>query len=155
MKRPMDPRKHGLKEPQKMIVEDRRIRLEKKTPFLSDYNDYRCSLLSVLELWEEHKAYALRSKKSIIEGPYVDFCRSELSLTFKTEMRNQLYAEERAGYDAQVKEYEAKVEAYEAFLKRKELGIQEKIDDSILRLEHKLANLRAIKNEEPVPFPDD
>jgi hypothetical protein len=78
-----------------------------------------------------------------------------MSLVFKTTMRNLAYSREKAEYDAQVKEYEDKCLAYEDSLKRKEAGIKEKIDVQILRLEHKLANLKAVRNEEPVPFPDD
>jgi hypothetical protein len=156
MKRPMDPRKHGLKEPSQTIIEDHKIRV----PHGSDNRGYydntaRCSLDTAVELWAEHKTNTFRSKKSIVDGPFLDSTRGEMSLVFKTTMRNLAYSREKAEYDAQVKEYEDKCLAYEDSLKRKEAGIKEKIDVQILRLEHKLANLKAVRNEEPVPFPDD
>lgn len=156
MKRPMDPRKHGLKEPSQSIVEEHKIRVPHGTDNRGYYDNIaRCCLLSAMELWAEHKTNAFRAKKSIIEGPFLDSSRGEISLVFKTSMRNMAYAREAAEYDAQIKTYDDKVLEYEESLKRKEAGVKEKIDVQILRLEHKLANLKAVREDEPVPFPDE
>lgn len=156
MKRPMDPRKHGLKTPQKTIVEEHKFRINHSTTPGSYYdNTARCSLIHALELFESKRVEASYDGKTIIEGPFVESSHSEMSLTFKTERKNPLYIAEKTGYEAQIKEYEAKVQAYEDWLKRKEAGIKEKIDIQILRLEHKLANLKAARDEEPIPYPDE
>lgn len=156
MKRPMDPRKHGLKEPQKTIIEDHKYRVAHSTTPGSYYdNTARCSLNQALELFESKRVEMAYDGKAIIEGPFIESHHSEMSLTFKTERKNPLYIAEKTGYEAQIKDYEEKVKAYEAFLKRKEDGIKEKLDVQILRLEHKLANLKAVRDEEPVPFPDE
>lgn len=156
MKRPMDPRKHGLKTPTKTIVEEHKFRIAHSTTPGSYYDNIaRCSLNQALELYESKRVEASYDGKTIIEGPFIDSQRTEMSLTFKTERKNPLYIAEKTGYDAQLKEYEEKVKAYEDWLKRKEAGIKEKMDVQILRMEHKLANLKAVRDEEPIPFPDD
>lgn len=157
MKKPQDPRKHGLKEPEPKLIEEHRIKLGKKSDsYSSQYaTEARCSLSEAMECWEREKVKASYDNKTVFEGPFIETKYSDCFLSFRTSRPNPHYQYELVAYNAEVKAYEEKVAAYDAWIDNKKKGIREDIDKHILRLEHKIANLKASRDNEPIPFPED
>lgn len=156
MKKPQDPRKHGLLEPRLIHIEEHFVSIPHGT--ISRYyydNISACSLNTALELWEQKRVELAYDNKTVIEGPHITSKGGEMSLTYKTERPNPNYYMEMKTYSSLVKEYDEKLAAYNTFIENKKKGIAEDIDKHILRLEHKIANLKASKDNLPIPFPDD
>ncbi len=155
MKKPQDPRKHGLNEPHSEIIEEHKIKIKKSDSYSIQYGDSaKCSLTEALELWEKEKK-KLSFDTRVIDGPNIESKYTEQFLSFKTAYPNPIYSYQVKAYQLEIQEYEAKLTAYNAFIENKKKGIAEDIDKHILRLEHKIANLKASRDNQPIPFPDD
>lgn len=154
MKRPQDPRKHGLKEPLKIIDENHSILIPHSAPSSGYYsNQARCSLDTAMERWRKAKLEI--EGRDLVEGPFIDSKGSQMSLVFTTRYNNPNYTFEKEIYDAEVKAYEEKVLAYEAFLKRKEQKIKDNLNDKIANLERRLVNMKAYRDGLPIPYPEE
>jgi hypothetical protein len=151
MRRPQDPRHHGLKEPQKVIQITQRLALADLSKSSSEL-----SLRSVINAWsktlKDHESQGHR----IAEGPYFSsstFYGSALSLTYTYEWDNVQYAEEKLAYDAAVSDYESQLERFK-LAEEKKKGAPPDVDDQIARAEKRLANLKAVKLGVPIPYPE-
>ncbi len=154
MRRPVDPRHHGLHEPRKLLTKEYKVHLN-KFQFEAGKTENKYLLGNIADQWEEIKISASYDGKTVMSGPFLDLDYYSLNLTYTLMWDNLEYVEHLELYNTSVKEYEDKVIAYDAWLKRKEEGFKEKLDVQIMRLEHKLANLKANRNGEVIPFPED
>lgn len=155
MKKPQDPRKHGLKEPSKEILETHKIRLNDTGSTSYQYsNSAKCSLNIALETWENEKK-KISNISRLSEGPFIVSEYSVQHLVYTIATPNPHYQYELAAYNAEVNAFKEKVEAYEVWIENRKKGVEEEIDKHIVRLEHKIANLKAKKVNEPIPFPDE
>jgi hypothetical protein len=152
MRKPQDPRHHGLKEPKKLIQKTDRITLAD----LDEERTQKVPLLSVINAW----AKLLRDHESqghrIAEGPYFSssaFYGSTLSLAYTYEWDNLNYTFEKAEYDLAVYTYEAELATFKA--KEAEIKINPpNLERKIERAKQRLANLEATKAGEPIPYPE-
>ncbi len=154
MRRPVDPRHHGLHHPKKLLSKEYNVVLN-KFQSESGKTENKYLLGNIADQWEEIKINASYDGKTVMSGPFLDQDYYSLRLTYTLMWDNLEYAEQLELYNTSVKEYENKVIEYDAKLKRKEEGFKEKLDVQIIRLEHKLANLKANRNGEVIPFPED
>jgi hypothetical protein len=148
MRKPQDPRHHGLKEPKKVISVDGNIYL----PSLEEGS--KVSLKSVINAW----AKAVRDHESqghrITEGPYFNsgsYYGRSINLLYTYEWDNLNYSVEKVEYDLAVSTYEeemAKFKAKEEELKTNPPDLDKKIE----RAKQRLANLEAAKRGEPLPY---
>jgi len=156
MKKPQDPRKHGLQEPLKDIVEEHKIKITNRDSTSYQYStSAKCSLKDAQDLWDREKVKKSYDGKTIVEGPFIVSEYRVQHLVFKTSMPNPHYQYQLAAYNAEVNAYKEKLDAYETWIENKKKGIKEDMDKNILRLEHKLANLKAARDNQPIPYPDE
>jgi hypothetical protein len=57
-------------------------------------------------------------------------------------------------YSAALNEYEEECRKFALYEEAQKNKVEMKIDEKIERTEQRLANLKAIKNKEPLPFPE-
>ena len=154
MKKPQDPRKHGLVEPKKDLLETRKIKLSERDSINYQYGtSSKISLDIVLDAWEKEKSKLTENMK-VVEGPFVASEYTVQHLMYTVSTPNPRYEYELAVYNAEVSAYKEKLEAFETFVENRKKGIEEEYDKHIFRLEQKIANLKARKANEPIPFPE-
>jgi hypothetical protein len=150
MKRPLDPRHHGLKEPQKVLC-------RKDTHHFDEGEVYPELIFAVWDrINKDHASQGHRVlKQAKIAG---DYYGRRLTLTYEYEWDNHLYEEELVAYKTAIAEYETAFAAWKAYEENRkaklESGIPKNIDALIERTEHRLANLKAVKAGQPIPFPE-
>jgi len=155
MKRPLDPRHHN-KEPKRVHTKEARITLADLDRDLT----HKVPLTAVIGAWNK----ALKDHESqghrIVDGPNFQsssFYGSALSLTYTYEWDNLNFVKEITEWNAAITEYEQKFQAWKQFEEdRKRVLIMgtKNIDALIERAEHRLANLKAKKAGEPLPYPE-
>lgn len=155
MKRPLDPRHHG-KEPKRVITKEGKLYL---ADLFTDHT-HQIPLSSIIAAWnktvKDHESQGHR----ISDGP--NFTTGGLygnsaSLTYTYEWNNLNYVSEITAWNAAITEYQQKLEAWKQFEEdRKRVLIMgtKNIDALIERAEHRLANLKAKKAGEPLPYPE-
>lgn len=150
MRKPQDPRNHGLKEPKKVISVSTAI-------YLADMDVAgKVTLQSVIGAWnkavKDHESQGHR----ITEGPYFDggsYYGRSIHLSYTYEWDNLNYSVEKAEYDLAVASYEAEL----AKFKEQEERIKTtppNLDQKIERAKQRLANLEAAKAGQPIPYPE-
>lgn len=156
MRRPLDPSHHS-KKPEPVHSREARITLAD----LDNELTHEVSLETVIGAWNK----ALKDHQSqghrIVKGPVFassTFYGSALSLTYEYEWDNLNYSVEKASWDAALAQYQIDLAAWKQFEqeRKEELDahrIPKTIDDQIRRAEHRLANLKAVKAGETLPFP--
>jgi len=150
MRKPQDPRHHGLKEPKKVISVDANIYL----PGLEEGG--KVSLQSVIGAWnkavKDHESQGHR----ITEGPYFNsgsYYGRSINLLYTYEWDNVNYLAEKAEYDEAIATYESEMAKFKA--KEEEIKINPpNLDQKIERAKQRLANLEAAKRGEPLPHPE-
>ena len=155
MKKPIHPASQG-KKPEPTYSKNGRLHLAD----LDDPSTRQVRLETVIAAWNK----ALREHESqghrITEGPAFDssvYYGSSLALTYTYEWDNINYSVEKAAWDAALAAYETDKAAWEAFEAERKKGFAaapKNIDLQIERCEHRLANLKAHKAGEPLPFPE-
>lgn len=149
MRKPQDPRHHGLKEPKKVHSVSTAI-------YLADLDeDGKVSLQSVIGAWakavKDHESQGHR----IPASPYFDsgsYYGRSISLHYTYEWDNLNYTVEKAEYDAAISSYETALAAFKA--KEQENKIKPpNLDEKIERAKQRLANLEAAKAGQPLPYP--
>lgn len=147
MQRPKDPSKHGLVKPEKTISKLESILI----PFGSDlrFSSYRAvSLKEVNTLWDKIVKEQFSDKDiKIVHGPFI----VGYHLEFVWEQTNENYDVEMSCYSVAMNEYAEELRQYELKLKAKN---QQDIDEKIVHAEQRLANLKAAKNNQPLPYPE-
>lgn len=149
MRKPIDPRKHGLKEPEKCITKHEVLSL----PTLSDaprYAERRYPLEATVNMWLKALKDHNNQGHAIVESPYIE--NSFLRYSYQYENLN--YDVEMSCYSAALNEYAEECRKFAAYEEGKKNRVDMKIDEKIERTERRLANLKAIKSNEPLPFPE-
>lgn len=148
MRKPIDPRKHGLKEPEKFITKHEVLSL----PTLNDTGRFESKypLQSAINMWlkalkDHHNQY-----HTIVESPYLD---GSGFLRYSYQYENLHYNEEMACYSAALNEYAEECRKFALEEEQKKVKKALAIDDQIIRAEQRLANLKAVKAGQPIPFP--
>lgn len=154
MRKPLDP--SSRKKPEKVHTKEARLHLAD----LDDDLEHKVSLQTVIVAW--HKATKDHDGQGhrIIEGPIFDsssFYGSSVALSYKYEWDNLTYDAEKAVWDANLAKYQEELAAWNAFEDERKRGLAmnvKNIDLQIVRAEHRLANLKAVKAREPIPYPE-
>lgn len=135
--------------------------MEGKIKLAENDLDTTVSLETAIKAWnkaiKDHESQGHR----IVEGPFLEnsssYSNSRLILVYTYEWDNLNYSKEKVEWDAILAVYEHELAAWKAFEeeRKKELSVAsvKNIDDQIIRAEHRLANLKAVKAGEPIPFP--
>lgn len=155
MKRPNDPR-NGVSPPKPVHSRTSRLSIADL-----DYDrTHKVPLEAVIGAWNK----ALKDHESqghrITEGPQFEssnFYGSTLALTYTYEWDNLNYSVEQAEWLARIAKFEQDLAAWKQVEEDRKKGlakIPNDIDARIVRAEHKLANLKAVKAKEPIPFPE-
>lgn len=155
MKRPNDPR-NGQSPPKPIHSKTSRLTIAD-----FDYNlQHKVPLEAVIRAWnkavKDHESQGHR----IIEGPHFEsstFYGSSLALTYTYEWDNLNYSAEQAEWAARIAKYEQDLAAWKQVEEDRKKGlakIPNDIDAQIQRAEHRLANLKAVKDKQPIPFPE-
>jgi len=145
LKRPQDPRHHGLKEPKKILS-------KKGEHILSRHGD-NISLVSIIAIWnrmvDDHSSQEAR----IVEGPHIRVDGYDITLFYRYEWDNHNYAAEKAEFDLAIATYDidvAKFKKQEEEIKTSPPDLSQKIE----RAKQRLANLEATQAGQPLPYPD-
>lgn len=155
MKRPNDPR-NGVSPPKPVHSKTARLTLAD-----FDYDgEHKVSLETVIGAWNKAVKDHLSQGHRIIEGPHFEsstFYGSSLALSYAYEWDNLNYLVEKEAWDARITKYEKDLAAWKQVEEDRKKGlanIPNDIDARITRAEHKLANLKAVKAKEPIPYPE-
>lgn len=149
MRKPTDPRKHGLKEPEKCITKSGILSL----PTLSDTGRYekKYPLEAAFNMWTKALKDHLSQDHAIVESPYLD---GSGFVRYQYQFVNANYDVEMACYSAALSEYAEECRKFAQYEENQKHKVDMKIEEKIERTEKRLANLKAIKNREPLPFPE-
>jgi Asp-tRNA(Asn)/Glu-tRNA(Gln) amidotransferase A subunit family amidase len=152
MRRPLDPRNHS-KKPEKTHTRGGRIELtcnleRNKVPLEMAINAWNKAL-------KDHESQGHR----IVEGPLLEshYSYGSLSIVYTYAWDNLNYPVEMSEWLVAIANYEQELSAWKAFEEdRKQVLIAgtKNIDAQILRAEHRLANLKAKKAGEVLPYPE-
>lgn len=157
MRKPLDPSHHN-KKPEPIHRREARITLAD----LDNELTHEVSLETVINAWNK----AVRDHESqghrIVKGPVFassTFYGCSLALTYEYEWDNLNYSVEKAEWDALLAKYQEDLAAWKQFEEDRKNIINPQrglktIDDQIARAEHRLANLKAVKDNKPLPFPE-
>lgn len=152
MRKPIDPRNNGLKEPKSVIRENHSLNLSRLEEYQRGDSLYgrRVRLHAVVGAWEKaYKDHASQGHR-MVEGPWID---GGLNISYVVEWDNLNHPAEKAEYDAAIASYEAEKETFikwEAEEKSKPPSLEKKIE----RAKQRLANLEAARDGQPLPFPE-
>lgn len=150
MRKPQDPRQHGLKEPKKVHTVSTNL-------YLADLDEGgKVSLKSVINAWakavKDHESQGHR----ITEGPHFNsgsYYGRSISLSYTYEWDNLTFSTEKAEYDLAVSTYENELARFK--LHEQEIKINPpNLDQKIERAKQRLANLEAAKRGESLPYPE-
>lgn len=153
MIRPRDPRNHG-KKPQKIWTKTDDI-------YLADLDrDEKVPLSTLVSAWNKALKDIEDQGYRIIEGPYFEagsYYGRGNKLTYTYEQDNPNYEAEIAEWNAAIAQYELEFEAWKNFDEERKQALNaaqvKSIDAQIERTERRLANLRAVKAGELLPYP--
>lgn len=155
MKRPIDPRHHG-KQPQRVHSRTGVIYLE---GMFSDDSD-KLPITVLLAAWtdtvKDHESQGHRITEGLSFSTGSLYGRS-ISLSYTYEWDNLNFVSEITAWNAAITEYETKLTAWKQFeedRKKVLMSGSKNIDALIERAEHRLANLKARKAGEPLPYPE-
>lgn len=160
MRKPIHPASQG-KKPEEKFHRTGRLHLADLDERGEDGSStHQVQLRTVIGAWNK----ALKDHESqghrIISGPAFDssvYYGSSLALTYEYEWDNLNYPAEKAAWDAAMAAYETDKAAWDTFEAERKKGLAaapKNIDLQIERTEHRLANLKAHKAGQPLPFPE-
>lgn len=154
MRKPIDPR--SRKKPEKVHNKTARLTIADLDVDL----EHKVSLQAAINAWnkavKDHESQGHR----ITEGPFFDssgFYGSSLALSYAYEWDNLTYEQEKLVWDEAIAKYERELAEWNEFEEERKKGLvaaAKNIDLQILRTEHRLANLKAVKAREPIPYPE-
>lgn len=150
MRKPQDPRHHGLKEPQKTNSKTESV-------YFSDLNKTgKITLQILVNAWNKISKDLEGQGRRVVEGPWLevqDFYGARNRFVYTYEWDNLNYQVEIAEYNVAIAAYDeqlAKFQEYEEKTKKTPPGLDEKI----ARTERRLANLKAHRDGQPIPYPE-
>lgn len=137
MKKPVDPRegKRGIVSPSLLIREAVCIAVHDEDL----WSTYKIDLDLAYDTWKKAKAKLESEGHRLVWGPYI----MGNSIEFTIEKHNDYYEGQLATYNAVIAKYEADLVAFSRYVERKQGKIKEDRDDEIVRLEARLARLKA------------
>jgi len=143
VRKPIDPRKHGLKQP---------------LPSIKAYKAYELgkhpSVEETIHRWMELENACKQAGQRITEGPVLaNGGWDAISIKWTIEYDNANYKQEKEHYDTEIRRYEEECRKFHQYEAAKKLGEAENLDDQISRLEKRLANLKAARAGELLPYP--
>lgn len=148
MRRPIDPRSQGSK--------PERTHSRKESTTLS--HGSTVSLETVVGAWGRIVKDHLSQGHRITKGPDIDGTSYSIRLMYTYEWDNLNYVAEQAEWDAAIATYEQELVAFKEYEERRKKNLKEAsvkdLDLQIVRAEHRLANLKAAKAGQPIPFPE-
>lgn len=155
MKRPQDPRNHGLKEPKQVHSLPGTITLSTEPSLTGRHGSL--SLETIIGAWNHALKDHLSQGHRITSGPYVegdDYYGHKFLLTYTYEWDNFNYTVEKAEFDSTMASYLEELNHFKEVEEGKKNGPPPNIDEKIARAEQRLANLKAAKAGETLPFPE-
>jgi hypothetical protein len=155
MKKPIDPRNHGLKEPKKMISKVCRISpKEMEGSNISGWNWSESIKLRVLtDTWEKLLKEHLSRGEHIATAPSIN---SDFTMEYTIEWTNLNYFAERAEFDLAILTYEDQKKVYDEWDAKRKLipASPPNLDQKIAKTQRRLANLLAHKEGKTLPYPN-
>lgn len=152
MKKPLDPRKNGLVEPEEFISTKEEVSLQAPSQPWSPYYA-SIKLETIFSAWQKIVKDNYNSNHQIVDEPILNFGRG--SIIYSWGHRNLFYEKQKAEYDAAVLQYEEGLKKFlEHEANKKALLEFQDLDDKIARAEQRLANLKAVKEGKSIPHPD-
>jgi hypothetical protein len=150
MRKPIDPRNHGLKQPNKLITYAGRIHsdtLDQSAP-----DSEKLSLRSFVTAWEK----VLREAQTKGHRPIGEACFERghfgsIWLKYTLGYDNESYTAEMAEYVAKVTTYERNLVEYRKWLE-KDKNTDSQLSVKIERAKQRLANLEATRDGLPLPY---
>lgn len=148
MRRPIDPRTQG--------TEPKKVHSRKEGVTLS--HSHSIALETVVGAWSRIVKDHLTQGHRIANGPDIDGSSYSIRLTYTYEWDNLNYAAEQAEWDTAIASYEQEIVAWKEYEERRKKALKDAsakdIDLQITRAEHRLANLKAAKAGQPIPYPE-
>lgn len=151
MRRPVDPRNHGLREPERLHV---RVEVIDLTSSANMYwKKAPLELQTVVKAWDKALKDHLSIGQRIVKDPIIN---SDLNIVYTIGWDNENYEAELINYNQQVAKFE---EELANFLTQEELRETlpaehpKAIELKIERTKQRLANLEAMRDNKPLPFP--
>lgn len=145
MRKPIHPASQG-KKPEETFRRSGRLHLADLDERGEDgSHTHQVKLETVIGAWNKALKDHLSQGHRITEGPAFAsdvYYGSSLALTYEYEWDNLNYSVEKAAWDAALAAYET------------DKAAPKNIDLQIERAEHRLANLKAHKAGEPIPYPE-
>lgn len=157
MKRPIDPRKHGLQKPETVITEvftkrfGTQVSIHWKPIYsineINDWLESQYNEISSRLSWEA-VSWNITQEATVDDNGQVTFTIKYPNVRFQAQLRD---------YDKIVDAYEQECKdfvSYEASLQVKaENATDKELDEKIVMAEQRLANLIARRNRQPLPYP--
>jgi hypothetical protein len=151
MNKPKDPRKHGLKQPEKII----NVKSHLSFPTSEDTRDV--SFIGIVEEWAERLEDHLRQGHTVTKEPTIGvqqgFSNTEIRLYYSFSYPNVVYDLELATYEKAIAKFAEDLLAFnmeELKIKNHKPDLSAKIE----RAKQRLANLEASQAGKPLPFPE-
>lgn len=151
MKRPIDPRHHGLREPERLHTKVETISLTSATNIY--WKKQPLSLLTVVKAWEKALSDHQSIGQRVVKEPVIN---DHLDLVYTIGWDNENYTAELADYNRQIAQYEVEMANFLTFEELKATLPTEHpqaIEMKIERTKQRLANLEAMRDKKPLPFP--
>lgn len=146
MKKPQDPRNHGLKEPEKIV-----LKLVEFPVVATAFGKFDLKLVVAAcnKAIKDHESIG----HSITDGPYlIAYGYQPPMIQYSVEWENTNYQSELIAYNTAVSEYIKQLSEFnEAEDKRKLIPAD--LDGKIERAKQRLANLEATRDGSPLPYP--
>lgn len=151
MRRPIDPRNHGLREPIKEITRYEFIHLDQDNS--DNYSNKSVKLSTIVDAWNKVLKGHIAQGHRIVEDPVLI---SGFTIKYKIGWDNESYQEELANYNKQVTKFEEELAVFintEEELKTLPPSHARVIEIKIEKAKQRLANLEAVRDNKPLPFP--
>ncbi len=129
--------------------------------FLADLDkDNEVSLQTIINAWNKILKELESQGCRVTKGPHFNsgsYYGRSISISYTYEWDNLNYSVEQAEYELAIANYEQEMITWKEFEEDRKNTLKagiKNIDAQITRAEHRLANLKAHKAGEPLPYPE-
>lgn len=147
LRRPTDPRKHGLKEPNKAHKKIDKVFLVKG----EYYSKMKVSLQNISSVWNRILKDFEGTKYRIVDEPSIESDSESIHIIYSYEYDNEDYISQKEDYDQQIAKFEVAMTKYSASAFKEKITLPN-LDFKIKRTQERLANLLAAKEGLPLPY---